>query len=409
MNKTSTVFMAAGTINSILGADEVDALDLFDDPNEAQEEPTNKEEQNTEENNTDNDKQSTTEDLSVDDLFDDGSDETDSKDPESVGSGKTEDTQGQEDASSEEDDGTSPNDNNFYSSIANACAEEGIFPDLEDETIKNVKSAEDFRKLIDDQISAGLDERQKRIEAALNSGIQPTAIQSYENTLKFLDSTTEDQIKEESEKGEQLRSKIIYQDFLNKGYSQQKAQKLTERTIDNGTDVEDALEALQSNKEYFQNEYNNLLKQAQKEADKQKEEQKKWTEDLNNSILKDKDLMGDIELDSSIRKRAVDTITKPVFKDPDTGEYMTALQKYQRDHSQDFLKYTGLIFALTNGYKDFDGFTKGKVKKEVKKGLRNLEKVLNTTRRDNSGSLNLVTKPQDDPESILGKGIKLDF
>jgi DNA repair ATPase RecN len=94
-------------------------------------------------------------------------------------------------------------------------------------------------------------------------------------------------VAEESEKGEQLRRNLIYQDFLNKGYTPEKAQKFTERTIDAGTDVEDAREALQSNKEFFQEAYNNLLREAQEKADAIKEERRQQAEQLKNSLMKD--------------------------------------------------------------------------------------------------------------------------
>jgi hypothetical protein len=97
------------------------------------------------------------------------------------------------------------------------------------------------------------------------------------------------------------------------------------------------------------------------------------------------------------------------IKDPETGEYLTALQKYEMEHRADFLKYVGLFMTLTNGFKDFDSFTKGKVKKELKKGLRELEQTLSNSHRGPSGGLKMVTNAQNDPESYFGKGFKLDI
>ena len=132
-------------------------------------------------------------------------------------------------------------------------------------------------------------------------------------------------------------------------------------------------------------------------------------EKLKESIMKDKQLFGDIELSNDIRKKAFDTISRPVYKDTETGRYMTALQKYEMENRADFLKYTGLIYTLTNGFKDFDSFTKGKVKREVNKGLRELEQTLNSTRRNSNGSLKMVTSAKEDPESFIGRGLSLDI
>ena len=116
-----------------------------------------------------------------------------------------------------------------------------------------------------------------------------------------------------------------------------------------------------------------------------------------------------MEISNDIRKKAFETVSKPVYKDPETGDYLTALQKYEIEHRADFLKYTGLIFAMTNGFKDFDSFAKGKVKKEMRKGLRDLEKTLNNTSRTKDGNLRMVTNQKDDPDSFIGKGMKLDL
>lgn len=396
--------MEALSFDNILGEQEIETLFTDPEDNEVPEEPTkNEEEEEVETPDSDPKKQkekdNTTEDVDPENLFED-------KAPESVGSGK--DNEGKEDTAPDNDvDGTSPN--NFYSSIANACAVDGIFPNLDDETIKKAVDAESFSNLIEAEINARFDEKQKRISQALENGVEPTDINKYEKTLNYINTITDAAIAEESEKGEQLRYNLIYQDFINKGMTPDKAKKFADRTVDAGTDVEDAKEALLSNKEFFSNAYNKMLQEAQQKADEDKAEREKNAKELEKSLMKDKQLFGDMEISNDIRKKAFDSVSKPVYKDPETGDYMTAIQKYESEHRADFLKYTGLIFAMTNGFKDFDSFAKGKVKKEVKKGLRELEQTLNNTRRNNDGSLRMVTNQKDDPNSFISKGMKLDL
>lgn len=396
--------MEALSFDNILGEQEIETLFTDPEDNEVQEEPTkNEEEEEVETPDSDDKKQkekdNTTEDVDPENLFED-------KAPESVGSGK--DNEGKEGTAPDNDaDGTSPN--NFYSSIANACAVDGIFPNLDDETIKKAVDAESFSNLIEAEINARFDEKQKRISQALENGVEPTDIKKYESTLNYINTITDAAIAEESEKGEQLRYNLIYQDFINKGMTPDKAKKFADRTVDAGTDVEDAKEALLSNKEFFSNAYNKMLQDAQQKADEEKAEREKNAKELEKSLMKDKQLFGDMEISNDIRKKAFDSVSKPVYKDPETGDYMTAIQKYESEHRAEFLKYTGLIFAMTNGFKDFDSFAKGKVKKEVKKGLRELEQTLNNTRRNNDGSLRMVTSQKDDPNSFISKGMKLDL
>ena len=81
---------------------------------------------------------------------------------ESVGS-EDEDIQGKGDT---DNNGvsSSPKNKNFYSSITDALVVDGIFPDLDKETIQNVKTPEDFQKIIEEQINARFTEKEKRIK-----------------------------------------------------------------------------------------------------------------------------------------------------------------------------------------------------------------------------------------------------
>lgn len=382
------------SLDNILGAEEIENLFVEDD--ETQDTPPVNGEPPKKEEEPSKDKEETTEVVDVDNLFTDT--------PESVGSGK-ENTEEKEDTTPK-GNGTSPK--NFYSSIAKALKEEGIFPDLDDEGLSKVKDPEDFRDLIDQQIKASLDERQKRIDEALNAGVEPTEIRKYENTMSFLDSIKEENISDESDKGEKLRKDLIYQDFINRGYSKERAVREVQKSFNAGTDIDDAKEALKSNIDYFRDKYDELVNDVKSEAEKEERERKEQAEKLKSSILNDKDVFGDLSVDKSTRQKIYDNIAKPVYKDPETGEYFTAIQKYEMENRTDFLKNIGLLFTLTDGFKSLDGLVKGKVKKEVKKGLRELEHTLNNTARTSDGNLKFVSGVDEDPESFIGKGWNLD-
>lgn len=382
------------SLDNILGAEEIE--NLFVEDEDTQDTPPANGEPPKKEEEPDKDKEETTEVVDVDNLFTDT--------PESVGSGK-ENTEEKEDTTPK-GDGTSPK--NFYSSIAKALKEEGIFPDLDDEGLSKVKDPEDLRDLIDQQIKAGLDERQKRIDEALNAGVEPTEIRKYENTINFLDSIKEDNISDEGDKGEKLRKDLIYQDFINRGYSKERAAREVQKSFNAGTDIDDAKEALKSNIDFFKDKYDELVNEAKSGAEQEEKERKEQAEKLKSSILNDKDVFGDLSIDKSTRQKIYDNIAKPVYKDPETGEYFTAIQKYEMENRTDFLKNIGLLFTLTDGFKNLDGLVKGKVKKEVRKGLRELEHTLNNTARTSDGNLKFVSGVDEDPESFIGKGWNLD-
>lgn len=381
------------SLDNILGAEEIENLFVEDDETQdtppANGEPPKEEEPNK-------DKEETTEVVDVDNLF--------TETPESVGSGK-ENTEEKEDTTPK-GNGTSPK--NFYSSIAKALKEEGIFPDLDDEGLSKVKDPEDFRDLIDQQIKASLDERQKRIDEALNAGVEPTEIRKYENAINFLGSIKEENISDEGDKGEKLRKDLIYQDFINRGYSKERAAREVQKSFNAGTDIDDAKEALESNIGFFKDKYDELVNDAKSETEQEERERKEQAEKLKSSILNDKEVFGDLSVDKSTRQKIYDNIAKPVYKDPETGEYFTAIQKYEMENRTDFLKNIGLLFTLTDGFKNLDGLVKGKVKKEVNKGLRELEHTLNNTARTSDGNLKFVSGVDEDPESFIGKGWNLD-
>ena len=386
-------------LDNILGAEEIENLFVDDEVQDTspEDEVTPDQEDGKEDKKNKEKDEETTEVIDVDNLFTD--------EPESVGSGK-DNTKGKEDTSSREDS-TSPQ-KTIYSSIAKALKEEGIFPDLDDEVLSKVKEPEDFRDLVEQQIKAGLEERQKRIDDALNYGIEPTEIKRYENALNFLDSVKEENITDESDKGEELRKNLIFQDFINRGYSRERATREVQKSFNAGTDIEDAKEALKSNTEYFKGKYDDLIEDAKLEAQKEEENRKEQANKLKESILNEKNILGDLSIDKPTRQKIYDNISKPIYKDPETGEYYTAIQKYEKDNRVDFLKYLGLIFTLTDGFKSLDGLVKGKVKKEVKNGLRDLEHAINNTARNSDGNLKFVSGVDEDPESFIGKGWKID-
>lgn len=325
---------------------------------------------------------------------------------ESVGNEDNE-NKGKEPSSSKE--GTSPNNKNFYSSIASALKEDGIFPDIDDESLAKIKTPEDFAEMFENQVQAKLDEKQQRIDKALNYGVELTDIQKFESTIDYLDKITDDIISDESEQGENIRRQMIYNDFINRGYSKERAEREIKKSFDSGSDIEDAKEALQSNKEFYKKSYDKLVNEAKLEAENANKQMKEDSEKLKNSILNDSKVFGDLQIDTTTRRKVLDNISKPVYKDPNTGKLLTAIQKYEAENKLDFIKNVGLLYTLTDGFKNLDSLVNSKVKKETKKAMRELENTINNTSRYSDGNLKFVSGVSDDNESYIGNGFSLDI
>ena len=378
------------SVDNILSEEEVENLFTeYDDTNEGA---------GPDDNKPDETEQNTTEvNVDTETLFTD--------EPESVSS--DEDSEDKEGTKSDKDKSDSPK-KNFYSSIAKALKEDGVFPDLDDESLKSIVNPEDFAAIVEKQIQQKLDDKQKRIDEALTVGVEPTEIKKYENSISYLKSITEDAIINEAAEGEQLRKQLIFQDFINRGYSKERATREVQKSLNTGTDIEDAKEALQSNLDYFTEEYEDLIndaKEAQKTADAARAAQ---MENLKTTILSADKTFTDIQINQATRQKIFDNIAKPVYTDEKTGEKLTAIQKYERDNRVDFLKNISMVFTLTDGFKNFDGLIKNKVRKELNKGIKELEHTINNTSRTTNGSLNFVSGASEDNESFIGKGWSLD-
>ena len=324
---------------------------------------------------------------------------------ESVGNESEDKVEENTDESESED--SSPKHTDFYSTIAKALKEEGILQNLSTEDLESIKDDSTFKEAIEKQLSAGLTDKQRRIEEALNNGVESNVVQNYENTLNFLDNIGNDSLEDESQKGQTLRKQLIFQDYLNRGYSEDKAKRELSKSLNAGTDIQDAKDALLGNKQFFSNQYNNIIQEKKNEELNAKKRIEEEAEQLKKAIMEDAKIFDGVEVDNATRKKIYDSITAPTYK-TESGEYLTQLQKYQRDNKQEFITKLGYLFVATDGFKTLDKIVKPKVTKKVNSALRELENKLNNSRRTSDGSLDLVTSVTSDPESVINKGWKLD-
>lgn len=381
-------------MDNILTEDQAESLFTDDDVKETQEKtaPEEKAEEN---------KEDTTE-VDPEDLFD--GEETEDK-PESVGS--KEDSRNEEGSDSKEGQ-ESPN--NTYSILTGYLKDEGVFPDLEEDEIKKVQTPEALREVIEKRIQSELTEVQKRINDALNAEVEPNVIKQYENTLGYLDSITQEMLNDEGDEGVKIRHQLLQQDFMNRGYSQERAVKMTEKLFASGDDIDEAIQALEGNKEFFGKKYKEILENAKQESENAKKELKKQEEQLKKDILSSDKVFGSIELDKTTRQKVYDNVTKPVYKDPETGNYYTAIQKYKKENENEFIKNVGLLYTLTNGFKDIDSLIKPQTKKEVKSRLKELEHTLNNTARSSTGVLQYVGSGSNKQKGTLfDNGFTIDI
>lgn len=270
--------------------------------------------------------------------------------------------------------GSSPN--NFYSSIATAMKEDGIFADLNEDILSSITDADSFYKALEARENSRIDERTRNIEQLLNAGVEPSEIQQYEQNLQFLNNINEESLATEDTETEKLRRSLIFQDYLNRGYSEERATRAVEQSFVAGNDIEDAIDALNANKSFYQNSYDSIIENARLEEENRQRLIQESQENLRKSIIEEESYLGNYQTTPELRRKIYDNLTKPTYKG-ESGEMLTEIQKYQREHSSDFYKNVAFFFTLTDGFKDLDRLVSPKVRKEMKKGLRELEHTLN--------------------------------
>ena len=295
---------------------------------------------------------------------------------------------------------------NIYSSIAKALVEDGVFPDLD---ITTVTDAASLRKAFEQQTDNRLSEMHKRVLKALNNDVETDVISKYEGTLNRLNSITEQQLTEESTRGEALRKELLWYDYLSKGFSQERAKKEVDKALNAGTDITDAKEALTSLKDYYQKSYDQIQANAEQAKKAENENYRRKIENYKKTISEKEKAFDSIPLSEEMKNKIFDNITKPIYRDSD-GTYLTALQKYEMEHTEDFVLKVGALFTLTNGFSDFSSLFKTIENQAVKKGFADLDNVLQgKVRTDDSGDLKLMGNNTDDNYfSGLGKW-KLDL
>lgn len=326
---------------------------------------------------------------------------------EEVGQEENEIDETEDDAVTQKSDGSSPK--KFYSSIASALKDDGIFPDFTDEELNAVESPEDFAELFEKALSARMDERMKRIDSALGNGADPSQVKMYEQTLSYLSSITEEAISDESDEGENLRKQLIYNDLINRGYSQEKAAREIEKSFKSGSDIDDAKDALSALNNFYQNGYAQLQKDAKAKAEAAREEQKQNADKFRKMVLEDEISIGDSKLDKKTRQRVLDAVSKPVYKDPDTGQLLTQVQKFQKENPLEFLKQIGMWFVLTDGGKNASGLVKEQLRAEKNKGIRELERKINSSSLNSDGSLRYMSGTQIDDDTLLSDDWQIDL
>ena len=222
-----------------------------------------------------------------------------------------------------EDEGSegSESSSNLYSSLAAFVHEQGLLPSL-DIDLKEIKSADDFASVFNKELDI-------QAELRLNdylANLDLNKIGIVKKDIQDLSTINSDLLKNDID----LAKRIIYDDYLNQGLDEKKANRMLNRLIDLGDDaiLEDAEESLQSLKEFKAREIERETQSYKERLEADKIQQAKLDEQMKKTIYESKDLISGLKPNKALQDKVYKSINDIVGKSPDgTFENMSHLDR----------------------------------------------------------------------------------
>lgn len=282
---------------------------------------------------------------------------------------KSEEEKEKENNKTDEDKSKSPSsedDSSTFSVFANVLKEEGVF-NLPDEDLANIKTAKDLadavKREIEESKFSNLTESQKRYLEAVEAGVPLKDFEVLEKQISSLETLKNTEL--DSEGKIQERFDLIAYDFISKGFSEERAVELANRSVKLGTDIEDAKEALDNLIRVKAEEYKKIVSE-KKEESKISLEKIKETIDSKESILKD------IKITPKQKEALYDLLTLKVDTD-EQGRPLNEFNKWRRDNGLEAEIILGTIYQMTNKFQNLGKMmdvSKTKASQELEEKLR---------------------------------------
>jgi hypothetical protein len=287
-------------------------------------------------------------------------------------------TLNEEDKYNEEFDDTS--DINLVKSLADAFKKDGIL-DVEDSDIESVKDLEGFAALVKKTIQksefADLNDEAKSALEAIRKGVPIENVKATYNAELTINNIKEDDFvesdsdtDEEADDKKNLRANLIMRDFLNKGFSKEKAEKLLKRSMESGDDIDDAKEA-----------HSNLLATVKerktldfKVAEENKIKFEKSQKELIESVEKTKEIFPGLPVSEEVKKFIIKGLTTPTGK-KENGQLRTVVSDKREEDQRTF--DTRLLYLIKIGLFEKEADLSTLKNSKVASAVKELEKNLN--------------------------------
>lgn len=292
----------------------------------------------------------------------------------------SEDDQGEGDDTNEGTNDTPPN---LFSSVATVLYDEGVLPSLDIDTTK-IENVDDLANAVKSEVQSLYE--QKLIQKFgkegfdyIDKGVSVQEVESFQDRSNILNNITEDGLIEDVE----LSKNVIYEDYLSRGMSPERAAKIIDRTATIGDEalVEDAKESLANLKVFNQNKLNERAQSIANDRIRVEKENAAKELKVKNSIYGVSALENGPSINKQVQDNVYGLMTTVVGNAPD-GSPENAVMKARRENSVDFDTKLYYVYELTKGFTDFSKF--GKAAKNS--AISDLERAFQANKNDYNGN-----------------------
>lgn len=274
---------------------------------------------------------------------------------------------------------------------AKLLVEEGILPNLDLEKFDG--TAESLIEAARNEIYNGINSYKENLPDEIKTLINGyEAGVPFDQLLEYNKSITKySQIDENSLSESEELQKQILKDYYKKTskFSDEKIDKLIERSADLGELFEEASASLKELVEIQKEEEQLAIEEARKQQEQMLEQQKAQLEEFNKTVDNIKEIIPGLKVSDTLKNKIKKNITTPVAYDQ-YGNPLNKIGKYRLENPIQFEITLNYLFELTNGFTNFEVL--GKTGKS--KAFKELEEAAKSISSSDGGRA-ATSKPMD--------------
>lgn len=297
----------------------------------------------------------------------------------------------------EEVSNSSPGLSKIYSSLATHLSKEGVLPSLSEDT--DVTDVDKLADAINAEITSRVGTLEQEYKKAMEDGVPKDEFVNYQKVASQLNGISPEMLQEDGDKATLLRTNIIAQDFINRGFDREEALKYAKRSVDLGEDSADASTSLARLKEHNSTSYNTAVQ-------KTKDAETKVHDDITKLVNSTDEVIKGIKIGAKTKEDLIKQIITPVGNDK-AGKPINAFYKAYNEDPIKNQVIQNYLFMVTKGYTDFSKINNA----ATSKASREIDEVLKNSGGNflENGAINYNVKDSQSTFTLGGEEIEFDI